>query len=276
MGRPVRARPPGRERRRGGPGPAARRAVGIALAFLAPSVSTAQKAAAVPWATGEHLEYEVKFGAITAGSGRMDVVGIETMRGRQTWHLHFNVSGGIRFVYRVNDSYDSWLDVESLNSLRFIQELSEGNRDRERIYDIFPEYSTYLEHGKEEKLSVPQPLDDASFFFFIRSVPLEVGKEYEFNRYFDPRSNPVVLRVLRREHIEVPAGEFDAIVLQPLIKTSGIFSEGGRAEIWLSDDRRRILLQMKSKLPFGSLNLYLKKVSLPDSSAPTRNSGGHR
>jgi hypothetical protein len=63
--------------------------------------------------------------------------------------------------------------------------------------------------------------------------------------------------VLRREHIKVPAGEFDAIVVRPIIKTKGIFSEGGRAEIWLSDDTNRIMLQMKSKLPFGSLNLYL-------------------
>jgi hypothetical protein len=255
--------------------PAARRAVGFACAVLravgfaifglTPVATVAQKPAPVPWAVGEFLEYDVKFGAITAGSGRMQVVGLESLRGRPTWHLRFNVSGGIRYLYRVNDSYDSWLDVESLHSLRFIQELSEGNRNRMRIYDIFPDRVSYLEHGKEERPSVPEPLDDASFFFFIRSIPLEVGKEYEFNRYFDPRSNPVIIRVLRKEHIQVPAGGFDAIVLQPIIKTSGIFSEGGRAEIWLSDDQRRLLLQMKSKLPFGSLNLYLKKVSMPDS-----------
>ena len=55
----------------------------------------------------------------------------------------------------------------------------------------------------------------------------------------------------------MPAGTFEAIVIQPIIKTSGIFSENGRAEIWLSDDDRHIMLQMKSKLSFGSLNLYL-------------------
>ena len=249
---------------------AARRAVALAVALAVlglASPSAAQKPAVVPWTMGEYLEYDVKFGAITAGSGRMQVIGIEKMRGRAAWHLRFNISGGIPFFYHVNDSYDSWLDAETLNSLRFVQELSEGNRDRTRIYDIFPDRASYLEHGKEEMPSVPSPLDDASFFFFIRSIPLEVGKEYEFNRYFDPRSNPVIVRVLRKEHIEVPAGEFDAIVLQPLIKTSGIFKEGGRAEIWLSDDKRRILLQMKSKLPFGSLNLFLKKMVIPDSTS---------
>jgi hypothetical protein len=64
--------------------------------------------------------------------------------------------------------------------------------------------------------------------------------------------------VLRKERIRVPAGSFDAIVIQPVIKTKGIFSENGHAEIWLSDDDRHIMLQLKSKLSFGSLNLYLK------------------
>jgi len=71
----------------------------------------------------------------------------------------------------------------------------------------------------------------------------------------------------------VPAGEFDAIVVQPIIKTKGIFSEGGRAEVWLSDDADRIMVQMKSKLSFGSLNLYLTSYQrgaapAPEHSAP--------
>ena len=51
-------------------------------------------------------------------------------------------------------------------------------------------------------------------------------------------------------------------MLQPIIKTSGIFSEGGQAEIWLSDDDKRMMLQMKSRLSFGSLNLYLRSYRL--------------
>jgi len=39
---------------------------------------------------------------------------------------------------------------------------------------------------------------------------------------------------------------------------SKLFDEGGHAEVWLSDDDARIMLQMKSKVSFGSLNLYLK------------------
>jgi len=52
-------------------------------------------------------------------------------------------------------------------------------------------------------------------------------------------------------------------VIQPIIKTKGVFSEEGRAELWLSDDERRLMLQMKSRLTFGSINLYLKNVQRP-------------
>jgi hypothetical protein len=51
-------------------------------------------------------------------------------------------------------------------------------------------------------------------------------------------------------------------VIRPSIKTKGIFSENGQAEVWLSEDDKRIMLQMKSKLSFGSLNLYLKSYRL--------------
>lgn len=214
----------------------------------------------VPWAVGEYLEYSVKFGFLTAGSGRMQVTGIDTVRGHTVWRLHFNVSGGIPFVH-VNDTYDSWMDVETLNSLRFVQDLSEAGSRHKRKYEIFPGRAMYSLNGEAEEKSVENPLDDASFFFFVRSIPLEVGETYEFHRYFNPKSNPVVIRVLRKDTVEVPAGRFPAIVIQPLIKSGGLFGEGGHAEIWLSDDNRRILLQMKTRLSVGSLNLYLKKYN---------------
>ena len=101
-----------------------------------------------------------------------------------------------------------------------------------------------------------------SFLYFLRTVPLEVGRNYRFERYFQPEGNPIIIRVLRRERVTVPAGTFNAIVLQPQITTQGIFSEKGRAEVWLADDSTRVLLQMKSRLSFGSLNLYLNKISM--------------
>jgi len=55
-----------------------------------------------------------------------------------------------------------------------------------------------------------------------------------------------------------------------VIKTSGIFSEKGQAEVWLSDDPARMLLQVKSRLSFGSLNLYLKSYTPPKETSRDR------
>ena len=69
------------------------------------------------------------------------------------------------------------------------------------------------------------------------------------------------VRVVRRERVKVPAGEFDALVIQPVIKTKGLLSESARTELWLSDDDRRILLKMHANLGPASLSLHLRSVS---------------
>jgi hypothetical protein len=223
-------------------------------------VTAGAKRAKVPFGPGERMEYDVKFGAIRVGNAHMEVVGLDNLRGRAAWHTAFWVQGG-NFLYRVNDVYESWMDAETLSSLRFVQELEEGGKEIERRFEIYPERAAFVQTSKKpptEEKSVSQPLDDGSFLYFIRTIPLEVGQTYDFDRYFRPDRNPVRIRVLRKERVKVPAGTFNAIVVQPVIKTKGIFSENGHAEIWLSDDDKRIMLQLKSKLSFGSLNLYLK------------------
>ena len=219
----------------------------------------------VPWSVGERLSYDVRFGFIKAGTGEMRVMGVEPIRGRPAWHGRFTVHGGY-LALRVDDVLETWMDVTTLSSLRFEQDFKEIGRERQKLFDIYPERQVYLQRGKTEKPSVANPLDDGSFLYFIRTVPLVVGETYEFDRYFIPDRNPVRIRVLRREQVSVPAGTFTCIVLQPIIKTRGIFSENGQAEIWLTDDAKRIMVQMKSKLAFGSLNLYLRSVSF---SAPS-------
>ena len=225
----------------------------------APAVAARPAREPLPFSPGEQLSYDVKFGSIDVGNAVMDVVGVEEVRGRPAFHVRFNVKGGTLF-YKVNDHYESWIDTTSLVSLRHVQDIDEGRYERERHYEIMPERGVYRENDKPEQETVAQPLDDGSFFFFLRTIPLEVGQTYSFNRYFKPDRNPVTVTVVRKERIKVPAGTFDAIVLHPSIKAKGVFGEGGQAEIWLADDSSRVMLQMKSKLKIGSLNLYLKKI----------------
>lgn len=239
-----------------------------ATAGSAPASVLPASWAPVPFRSGERLEYVVKFGKVKVGSGAMEIHAVDTVRGKPTWHTVFTVRGGT-FFYRVNDRMESWLDVRTLSTLRYAQDLNEGSRSRERRFEIFPDSGYFLEEGKPEpQPTVALPLDDGAFLYFLRTIPLVVGETYDFDRYFKPDRNPVRIQVLRRERIRVPAGEFDAIVVRPVIKAKGIFSENGQAEVWLSDDSSRIMLQMKSKLSFGSLNLYLKSIRTTPAAVP--------
>lgn len=213
--------------------------------------------AKLPFGDKERLEYQVKYGFLGVGSAVLEVLGLDSVRGAPTVHAAFTVKGGIR-VYRVNDSYETWFDPSTFSTLRAVQNIDEGSYDRQRNFEFFPDRQTFSENGKPETPTVADPLDEASFLFFLRSIPLEVGVTYEFARYFRPDRNPVRVIVERKERVKVPAGQFDAIVVRPVIKTSGIFGEGGHAEVWFSDDSTRTLVQLKSSLKFGSLNLYLR------------------
>lgn len=241
----------------------------------ATGATPARADADVPFSVGERATYDVKFGFVHVGSGNMSVAEVQTLRGHDVWHTVFEIKGGTIF-YHVNDTLESWFDVHTLSSLRFWQRLDEGGRIRNRAYEIYPDSSIFILNHKPPQPSVSEPLDDGSFLYFVRTLPLDVGETYTFPRYFNPKANPVTIRVLRKERIHVPAGTFDAIVVEPIIKTSGIFGDKGHAEVWFSDDSQHIVLQMKSKLSFGSLDMYLKSFhpgrgaadSTPTSAAP--------
>jgi hypothetical protein len=242
-----------------GPGAAAATAAAVTTAAV-PGVTQPDSQISVPFSVGEAAEYDVKFGALKVGTASTLVKGVEEVRGIPAWHTIFRLKGGT-FFYHVDDVFESWIDRSTFSSLRFYQTQQEGSSDRQKRYEIYPDRGTYTEMDKKpprDHPGVKDPLDDGSFLFFVRTLPLEVGHTYESNRYFRPERNPIRVRVLRKETIEVPAGKFDCVVLQPVIKTPGIFSENGNAEVWLSDDSRHVLVQLKSKLSFGSINLYLR------------------
>lgn len=239
----------------------------ICLMTLASAQALAGEAAGsatpapVPFGPGELLTYEVRLGPFTVGESSMWIPDIETTRGMPTYRIEWRIKGGIPF-YHVDTTFKSWVDVNRLVSLRFVQDQHEGSNTRYRDYLIFPEQRRWTQADGGDKGALPSadPLDDLSFVYFARTLDMKVGKSYRFDRYFKESGNPVIIKVLRRDTRTVPAGTFRTIVLQPIIRTSGMFSEGGRAELHFSDDARRILVYMKTELPGINLTLHLKSV----------------
>jgi len=237
-------------------------ALGVAVLAIPLSLRAQQGGGARPVAfgVGEQLVYDVKFGVFNVGTARMEVVGIDTVRGRPAWHTKLEIEGGVP-GYRVHDVLESWIDIATFHSLRHRQETVEGKRERTRTFEIIPERGVYREDRKPELPTVADPLDEGAFLFFVRNQPLSVGKRYDYPRYFIPDRNPVSVIVDRRQRMKVPAGTFETIVIKPVIKSKGVFSKNGRAEIWFTDDERRLMVRMETHVVFGTISLQLREFT---------------
>lgn len=219
-------------------------------------------AAPVPFGPGERMRYDVKMGVFSVGEGVLEVEGIDTIRGNPAYHLSMSLEGGIPLA-RVDDYFQSWLDAETLVSLRFHQQIREAGYESDRHYEILPEEGRWERTDEDNGGEMPTafPLDDISFMYYVRTLDLTPGKEYRFDRYFKEDGNPVVVKVVGRDRIQVPAGTFETVVVRPVIQTDGLFSEGGEAELHFTDDEKRRLVYMRVKIPLvRSMTLHLSEI----------------
>lgn len=201
---------------------------------------------------GERLVYDAHVG-ILGGVGeailelRADSLnGISVYNGRLELH-----ASAVFGRFKVDNLLQTWFDPETMRSHRFAKRQDEPKTKTDETFDFLIDEGVWRRtDGQEEgELTSDYPLDDISFIYYVRALPLEVGKRYVLNDYYKDSGNPVILDVLRRETVRVPAGEFQTIVVRPTIQTSGLFSEGGEAELYLTDDVQRFLVMLKSKLP---------------------------
>ncbi|HTD70499.1 MAG TPA: DUF3108 domain-containing protein [Gemmatimonadales bacterium] len=219
-------------------------------------------AVAVPFTVGERLVYGARYGPFSVGTATMRVAGIDTIRGVEAVHFVFLIDGGALW-YHIHQNLESWVGRHDFRSRRFLNQTEEKGKTWERKFEIYPDSGFYREAGRDTTApTVPDPLDDAAFLYWIRTVPLEIGKRYEYRRYFRPERNPVIVDVLKRERVGVAGKKWDAIVVRPRIPNGGgIFAEKADARMWLSDDSLRIMLALQSKFSFGQVTLKLKEIS---------------
>jgi hypothetical protein len=239
----------------------------LALALLqgAPQgVTPATPLPAYPWTVGETLTYSAKLGMLTLGTGTLEVAGIDTVRGTESFRFRFRLQGKT-IVYSLDDILESYVGTRDLVSRRFVQDFTENKKPKHRRYEIYADSGFFLEEGHpERKPTPPDPLDDAAFFYFVRVTPLAVGRKYVYERYFRKEKNPVTIEVSKREKLELPDGStVNCLVLHPVIDTKGMFSKRSDTRIWLTDDARRLPVQIRSKFPFGTITLRLKDMVLP-------------
>jgi hypothetical protein len=187
---------------------------------------------------------------------------METYRGRSCYHLVSRAESNdfMSKIYKVRDRIDSLIDAEGLYSYRYRKHIREGDykKDYDAIYDPASGKVKYA----DGKLFDMAPYSDGrpGGVLYVRFVPLEIGRDVVIPHHSDQSTGNIVVKVHRRETIDVPAGRFACIVIEPVMAAGGIFKNSGNLTIWVTDDARRIPVLMKSKIPVGSIDAVLQEI----------------
>lgn len=209
----------------------------------------------LPFRPGEELVFDVhssRFGRI--GEAYMRVSGPDTVRGRQTYLLSFDFSAKV-LLFRISDETRSWFDPATGSSLRYTKRERSPLPDRNEHVEIDPEAMQWIELGDTADLATSTPLDELSFLYYIRTLPLDDGDVYRVERHFDLRRNPVTIQVIGRQRLPVRTGQHEgsAALIDVEMTVPDVRQKEGarRIRLLLTDDARRIPVRMETTMPFG-------------------------
>lgn len=242
--------------------PRSRRAVlAAALLTALPTAGfvPAQSPSELPFGPGERLTFEGKVRSGVSGGGTLWVEGPVELRGTSTWLLHSDMEGRVGPL-RATDRNASWLDPVRMTALRYTSRERHILSRHDDAVDIFPgEKRWSAMSGAEGEVHGSTPLDELSFLYYLRTLPLDADAPLTVARHFDVARNPTIVTVLRREELEVPAGRFRAIVVEMRVRDGRRYRGEGTIRVFLSDDECRLILRLESVVPdAGTATLSLQ------------------
>lgn len=220
---------------------------------------------------GEYLEYRVHYGAVTAGIAKLfvdkDPVKVE---GRECYHM---VGQGISskafsVFFRVNDRYETFVDMESLSPWKFKRRIEEGSfKAYTEVKFDQPNKKAYERRSGRDGIAsydVPIGIQDVmSAFYFARTKDYSEAKPGDithFENFIDQAVHDLDVEFVGREVIEVGGIKYNTVKLKPLVQEGGIFQHEGDMYLWISDDENRIPVRIEAGLVIGSIQVDLKKA----------------
>ena len=220
---------------------------------------------------GEKLTYILRWGLIPVGWATLHVESIQEYQGRKVYLIEMNAwsNSFLSAFYRVRDHAKTWVDVEGLFSWRFYKKQYEGGYQSEEVmeYDQDKNHAVYrsLKNGTMKEMDIPHGVQDAlSGIYFFRTMPLKVGESQWMDVNADEKNWKLEIQVqkFRRGWEFRKFGTLDAFLVEPLAQFKGMFEKRGRVWVWITSDRRRLPIQVKSKVPFGSVTATLVKAEI--------------
>ncbi len=230
----------------------------------------------VPFAAGEKLYFELRWGIIPAGKAVLEVASASFKDGSIGYHFSAEASTYplIDVIYKVRDRVDSFTDRDLKRS--FFYRIENAGR-RKKLSEVTFDWSSlkaqYREGGKgREPIAIlPGSLDPLSIFYAFRLRELHEGVELSSPVTDGKRCVTGNVRVLKKERISVPAGSFETYLVEPDLKhVRGVFekSPGARLFVWVTADGHSIPVRIKSKVIVGSFVAELVSIENTNGNEP--------
>lgn len=230
---------------------------------------------------GENLKYEISLLGMTVGYSTMKVVGMTQCEKDDCVIFETRAFGTpwINRFFKVDDRIISFWNTKKKMPTFSEKKLHEGFFKRTHIvkFDLNKQsahfertsFSGNTEKGEERKdakwtekigdvTNLPNEFQDIlSAIYYQREYKTnpEIGKSFQIQLFDDLKLTEMKISILKKEKIELNLNnqkkEFTAILVQPFIKTTGIFRSKGNIFIWISDDEKRIPLKITADLPFA-------------------------
>jgi len=223
---------------------------------------------------GEKLTFKIRYGFVRAGTATMEVVGEGRVKKRPVYHIRTTAesAAGFSWIYNVDDVIESYIDKQGLFSWKFNKKLHEGSYKADLFVDYFPEDSladvSFTRYKRRNRVikknyqvkTAPFSFDILAAFYYIRTQDLKVGRSVRITNHDNKRVYDLDIVVHRRDTLEVEFGTFRCLVVEPLLKGEGIFKQEGRLQVWLTDDKFKIPVQMTSAVVVGHITTELEKI----------------
>ena len=210
---------------------------------------------------GEKLTFDVKYGFVTAGIATFEIPKIKKISGRDAYHVTFEVNTVSTFdaFFKVRDRYETYIDVEGIFPWRFEQHIREGSFSRD--FSAFFDQRKGKAKTTKGEYEIPKYVNDiVSAFFYARTLDyskLKVGDKIPLKNFYKDKVYDLDVVYHGKETIEVEAGKFECIMVEPLVQEGGLFKSEGSIMLWMTNDEAKMPVRVKTKVVVGAIDADL-------------------